>query len=544
MVKDTRYARSGIPIVAEREFFLCGKYNKLYVHPFKEHTAIIGPSGAGKTQTIVYPLLQTILDAEESAVIHDCKMELLDHFGPKFKEAGYNVIVLNFNKPLYSHRWNPFGYPIKKWKETLDKYNLSYHDFRKVKSKGLSEAIEKIKDISMTLCYEEDNDKNSFFWKGAGSMMAGAAFLLLEEGKYDCINGKGIRMVYKMKSDNPKDKHETLHNFIKQCRGLDDDSVIQTSVFFDADGVTRGNISSTFEQKVEVLGLTPDIQYLTSASDFDMEDIYKQKTAVFILTQDEKSIYYPLVTVFLKQLYEVGVKLTRDGGKRQWEIPMNWVVEEMGVLPEIKDITNIYNASKARGLTIYAFFQAMSDMEDKYEYHGARTMLENMPVQILLRGETPEAKKYFQERCKTALYFDKKDKQFKERNVVNDQQLALNEKGRFLVTIAGQHPYIAKLPPYTDYSFYKEPDRDFLKKIFGENGRSYSYDDIKWFENMKQVTELYQEFKPSKKRKKKTDNNSIPLDFSEGDESSDDFKDESKTDKNEIHSSIQNLYQI
>lgn len=505
LMSNYTYAQSGIPLIAEREYFLFGKYNKMYVHPDHEHAIIFGGSGVGKTQTIVYPLLQSILDARENALIHDCKLEIVEHYGKKFKEADYNVLVLNYSNPKYSNRWNPFDYPIKKWKEVLNKNGKSAKEFRSCKSKGLSEPIEMIKDVCSILCYEEDNDRNSYFWKGAGAMMAGAALLMAEEGQYDCINGKGIKMIFKQEKANDKNKFETLKTFIDDQREYDDDSVLQLSTYFDADGVSRGNISSTFEQKVEILCSTPDIQYLTSASDFEMRDIFEKQTVVFILTQDEKDIYYPLVTAFLKQLYEVGVRLTREGNYKEWPFKMNWVLEEMGILPEIKNFKNIYNAARARGLTIYGFMQSMADMEDKYERTGAKTILENCRVQIYLHGETKETNDYFRKRCGQEGYYSKKEKRYITRDLLNDDRLHMLEKGRVLVTIAGQHPYIAKLPPYSDYTFYEEPDLKVLQRddFFGAEGKGYENSDLdNWF-RLRPALEMNNFIDTNKKRSKK-----------------------------------------
>ena len=41
---------------------------------------------------------------------------------------------------------------------------------------------------------------------------------------------------------------------------------------------------------------------MLSFSDFDMRDIGKKKTAVFLIVQDEKKTYHALTTIFVKQL--------------------------------------------------------------------------------------------------------------------------------------------------------------------------------------------------------------------------------------------------
>ena len=479
---------SGIPVIAERKYGLFGKFNKVYLYPFHEHTIIWGGSGSGKTQTVVYPLLQSILDARENAVIHDCKLELIEAFGSKFKEAGYNVIVINFTDPRHSHRWNPFDYPTKLWKDTLKSHGITNPQrFREVKP-DLSRAIEVFKDCAINLCYEEDNDRNSYFWKGAGNMMAGACLLLAEEGKFDCINGRGIQMVYAMdKADQAKGT--VLSKFISTCRQIDDESTIQINTYLNADVMTRGNIESTFRQKVDILSSNPDMRYITSGSDFDLIDIFEKQTVVFLLTQDFKDQYNPLVTLFLKQLYEVGCQLTLMGRYKSWPYKMNWVLEEMGVLPEIKNFKNIYNAARARGLTIYGFMQSMADMVDKYELTGTKTILENCRAQIVVHAENEDTRSYIRERVGKTLLWDKSSKRYKELPLLSEAKMNMFEKGKVIFTFAGQKPYIAKLPQYKQYSFYKEPDKRILYRsdMFGEEGRKYKENEIKWFEEMNAI---------------------------------------------------------
>ena len=68
---------------------------------------IIGPTGAGKTRSYVKP---NLLSASESLVITDTKGNLSREVGPALEEAGYKVIVLDFNDPAHSIGYNPFDY--------------------------------------------------------------------------------------------------------------------------------------------------------------------------------------------------------------------------------------------------------------------------------------------------------------------------------------------------------------------------------------------------------------------------------------------------
>ena len=482
---DHIYQTSGLPLIAERKYFLFGKFNKMYLLPNHEHSIILGGSGAGKTQSLVFPLIKSIIDARENAVIHDCKLEIFEEFGKQFKDAGYNVIVINFSNPRFSHRWNPFHYPTREWMKVLKDNGKRPTQFRDVRTK-LSHAIELYKDCAINLCYEEDNDRNSYFWKGAGNMMAGACLLLAEEGRFDCINGLGVQMLYAMDPPSEKEKGKTLKTFLEARRNLNDDSVLQINNYLTADVMTRGNIESTFRQKVEILNGTPDVRYLTSGSDFELEDIFEKQTVVFVLTQDEKDQYYPLVTLFLKQLYETGVELTRKGKYTQWPFKMNWVLEEMGILPEIKNFKNIYNAARSRGLTIYGFMQSLADAVDKYELTGTKTILENCRVQVFVHAEQDDTINYIIDKIGEGLYWDRKRGDWVGRPLLTRSKLNMFEKGRIIFNIAGQKPYIAKLPQYKQYTFYREPDKDFIRsdEMFGKRGRSYRESDIHYFENL------------------------------------------------------------
>jgi TraG/TraD family. len=41
---------------------------------------------------------------------------------------------------------------------------------------------------------------------------------------------------------------------------------------------------------------------MLSHSDFDMTDIGKEKTAIFMIIHDEKKTYHSLMTIFIKQV--------------------------------------------------------------------------------------------------------------------------------------------------------------------------------------------------------------------------------------------------
>ena len=102
------FENGGIPIIND------GK--KVYLPHKEAHTLVIGSMGSGKTQTTILPLIKLALLSEESVIINDSQGEIYKKTAHNFKERGYEVIVLNFDKPNYGSSWNPLTLPYELYK--------------------------------------------------------------------------------------------------------------------------------------------------------------------------------------------------------------------------------------------------------------------------------------------------------------------------------------------------------------------------------------------------------------------------------------------
>ena len=73
-------------------------------------------------------------------------------------------------------------------------------------------------------------------------------------------------------------------------------------------------------------------------SDFDMKDIGRKKTAVFIIIQDEKKTYHALATIFIKQCYETLIDVAQDNNGKL-PIRTNFILDEFANMPPLRDVT-------------------------------------------------------------------------------------------------------------------------------------------------------------------------------------------------------------
>ena len=61
-------------------------------------------------------------------------------------------------------------------------------------------------------------------------------------------------------------------------------------------------ILAVFKQKIKLFASRENLSEMLSHSDVDLASIGKQKTALFIVIQDEKKTYHSLVTIFAKTM--------------------------------------------------------------------------------------------------------------------------------------------------------------------------------------------------------------------------------------------------
>lgn len=451
---NVRHHISGIPVAAYRKYFLFGPYNRVNYLKDVIHALFLGMSGKGKSQTYVLPMVQSNIDAGEGMFVHDPKKEIHDTVRQQLEDEGYKVIVIDFVNPEQSEGWNPLDYPYQKWKKAMKEAGTNdYHEA------DLSEAIELVLDISKTVSFQEDA-QNPFWHEGAGDMIAGGAFFAMEEGLDDMVNFSTINYLYQLGTGGD---NNILNKYLEKYRSPDDESVLKMDTFFSSEGVTKAGLKSTFKNKVSLLTATPAIRSLLAKSTFSFDDIFNKKTAVFMVTHDEKSTYYPLVTMFIKQLYEAGIKITRDNPKsKKLTIPFNMYIDEMGLLPEIKDIEAMYGAARSRGVRIYAFFQSPAQMVQKYEPEGAKIIEDNSTHVVYLGSKLQEVADYFEKMAGNELYYDVKDRKWNERPVITSGKLKMFERGRSLVTAVEWDPYVSKLPPYDKYVFAREEKKHII----------------------------------------------------------------------------------
>ena len=341
---------AGIPLINN------GK--KIWVDAGEYHNLIIGSTGSGKTEMIVQPMVKLLAKKGESMIITDPKGEIYENNAEELKERGYNVVLLNFRDPQKGSAWNPLTLP----------YSLH-------KSGNKDKANELLDDLALNILYDEKSQNQDPFWeKTSADYFTGIALGLFEDAKEEEINLNSINLMTTVGEDRCGPS-----TYIKEYFNSKDPSspaFINAASTINAPTDTKGCILSVFKQKIKLFSSRENISEMLSHSDFDLKDIGRKKTAVFLVIQDEKKTYHSLVTIFIKQCYETLIDVAQEnGGKLAYKT--NFILDEFANMPPLKDVTTMVTAARSRKIRFTFIIQNFAQLTKVYGKEDGETIRGN-----------------------------------------------------------------------------------------------------------------------------------------------------------------------
>ena len=338
-ISDPVAKAAGIPLINN------GK--EVWVDNGEYHSLVIGSTGSGKSQTVVNPLVNLLAKKGESMIITDPKGELYRYCSGALKKRGYKIVLLNFRDPLNGNAWNPL--------------NLPYQYYKKGNT---DKATELLDDVALNILYDPSSGNDSDFWeKSAADYFSGLALGLFMDAKEKEVNLNSINLM----STVGEERYATS-NYVKEYFGLkgeQSNAYVFASNTINAPNETKGGILSTFRQKIRLFSSREELSEMLSYSDFDMRQVGKEKTAVFLIIHDEKKTYHSLLTIFIKQIYETLIDVAQEnGGKLQYRT--NFILDEFQNMPPLKDVDSMVAAARSRDIRFTFIIQNFAGLNDVY----------------------------------------------------------------------------------------------------------------------------------------------------------------------------------
>ena len=356
-IHDTNCKAAGVPLLYKGE--------RVYVDNGENHTLVIGATGSGKTQTVIFPTVKILAKKKESMIITDPKGEIYEETANMLKEKGYNVILLNFRDPQNGNSWNPMDLPYKLYKED-----------------NKDKAIELLDDLALNILYDENNKGSDPFWeKTSADYFSGVALGLFEDAKPNEININSISLATSVGED--KFGGSTYIKEYFQSKDPTGAAYIKANSTVMAASETKQSILSVFRQKIQLFASRENLSEMLSHSDIDLRSIGEKPTIVYIVIQDEKKTYHSLVTILLKQIYETLISVAQEhGGKLP--VRTNFLLDEFANMPPLKDVTTMITAARSRQIRFTMIIQNFAQLEQVYGKEQAETLRGNCGNMIYL----------------------------------------------------------------------------------------------------------------------------------------------------------------
>ncbi len=341
---------AGVPLILNEK--------EMWIDNSEYHTLVIGATGSGKTQTVVFPQVNSLAKARESMIITDPKGEIYESTGQMLRDKGYQILLLNFRDPQNGNSWNPMTLPYEMYK-----------------AGNQDKAIELLDDLALNILYDDSNKNADPFWeKTSADYFSGVALGLFEDAKPEEININSISVMTTVGEEKFGGS-----TYIKEYFNAKDPgsaSAINASSTIMAPSETKGSILSVFKQKVKLFASRDNLSEMLSHSDINLESIGERPTAVFIVIQDEKKTYHSLVTILLKQIYETLIDVAqRHGGKLP--VRTNFILDEFANMPPLKDVTTMITAARSRKIRFTMIIQNFAQLDSTYGKEDAETIRGN-----------------------------------------------------------------------------------------------------------------------------------------------------------------------
>ncbi len=425
----------GVPLLMKKD--------QIWVDDGEYHNLIIGATGSGKTQTIIFPTVEILAKHRESMIITDPKGEIYEQTSNMLRDKGYHVLILNFRDPQQGNAWNPLSLP-----------------YRMYRSGNQDKAIELLDDLAANILYEEKSGNADPFWeKTSADYFSGLALGLFEDAEEDKVNLNSISVMTTVGEEKFGGS-----TYIKEYFNTKDPA---GAAYTNASGTimapsdTKGSIISVFKQKIKLFASRENLSEMLSHSDIDLETIGEKPTALFIVIQDEKKTYHPLVTILLKQCYETLIGVAqKHGGKLP--VRTNFLLDEFANMPPLKDITTMITAARSRLIRFTMIIQNFAQLDQVYGKENAETIRGNCGNIIYLITTELKALEEISKMCGEVK--SKKDDKTASTPLVTISDLQKMKQFEVIIMRLRLNPFKTKFVPYFQWNIKRYPKAEYPQR--------------------------------------------------------------------------------
>ena len=318
------------------------------------HTLVYGETGSMKTRRIGMSTLISLIKAGESFMINDCKKEYYPLVSAELEAQGYKTFVIDLRDAHVGNRYNPFDLAIKAYKQG-----------------DIARSDNVIKDVAKSVFAESLRNTKESYWSNVSSdYFEGLALLIRDYYNPDALTIENIRILH------DESKSFTFDRIIRELPKNSSCFAHLTSTTSLSAKETKSCIHSNFTENINIY-LDENIKDLMCVNEIDFSKISNHKTAIFLISTDEKTTYNSIISLFTKQIYESLVYEATKEENNKLNIRFNFFLDEFCNLPRIHDFNSMISAARSRNIRFFLFIQSYSQLMDHYGTNSAQNIFNN-----------------------------------------------------------------------------------------------------------------------------------------------------------------------
>ena len=412
-----------------------GVKKRLSVAESYQNVCYIARVGIGKTSKYIISNICDKVKQKVSMVINDPKGEACDLTAGYLEANGYRVIVYNPHNLNKSNLFNPL----------LEAQNHIELD-----------------QVAETLIWAGNPSDKDPFWNAGASRVLSVLLKCLRLSDPQNFNLPNLYYLLQ----NFGAMGEPLDGWISKACAKD------SLLLNEWKGVVTGN-QETVQSFVGVC-LTAlkalsnrDLQYFFSSSDYRLENLRKEKTAIFFITPPEHQRYYSFVTsLFFRSVFNECMRGEHLSGG---SLPVYILYDEFGN-SYITDFVSVANTIRGYRVSLSIVLQSISQLTDKYGKSTAEAIQGAFNTNICLSSSDPVTAKFFSDmsgrvRERQVRDIEKDLEDYREYNLLNTDDVRKLGENEGLIISKNRDPVKTDIVPYFQNRIFKKavqfPKPDF-----------------------------------------------------------------------------------
>lgn len=396
-----------------------------------EHSLIYGGTASKKTRTLIIPLIEILAQARESMIIMDIKGELSD--GVTFPQIRGALEANGFECRFFNLR-----------DMNGDGFNLLLEPYRLYRSGHRDEAIRMCNDMVESLASVYHGTKADPFWEMTAKLYLVSVIILMFEL---CRDERKINMLT-LASYTDWNSCEDMRKIADLIEVENNIMTMLRSVTSEPEK-TRMSTLATVNSMLTNFLTNEKLLKMLSNSTFDLHEIRKKPTALFIILPDEVDTYAPIAGLMLQQISATLVQdAYKSGGKLLRRV--NFLCDEFCNY-YVPGMMRAISAHRSRNIRWYLVCQSQKQLEACYPQEAA-TIVANCSNIYFLNSTELSLLEYLSKRAGyTTLTQDGTPEPI--LSVANLQSLKKGWTHTDVYFTSGDIHYVSAMPDISQYRF-------------------------------------------------------------------------------------------